>query len=118
MRVGIDLIEIARISRARQRWGERFLNRVFSASEVVASHGRAASLAGRFAAKEAAAKALGVGIGPVDWRDIEVSVGAAGEPLLLLHGRARELSQRLGVSQAVVSISDTAEHAVAVVVLN
>jgi holo-[acyl-carrier protein] synthase len=118
VRVGIDLIEIARIERALRRWGERFVTRVYTPAEATTARGRAEALAGRFAAKEAAAKALGVGIGPVDWRDIEVAVGAAGEPLLLLHGRARALSERLGLSEAAVSISDTAAHSVASVVMH
>jgi len=111
------LVEIARIRRAYERWGERFLNRVFTAEEAAASHGQAASLAGRFAAKEAASKALGVGIGPIDWHDVVVSVGERGQPLLALRGRAAELASQLGVSHAAVSLSDTRDHAVAVVIL-
>lgn len=118
MRVGIDLVEIARIERAQRRWGKRFLERVFTSAEVASARGKPASLAGRFAAKEAAAKALGVGIGPIDWREVEVASGTAGEPMLLLHGRARALSERLGLLESAVSLSDTAEHAIAVVILS
>lgn len=118
MRLGIDLIEIERIASARRRWGERFLERVFTAAERAACAGRCSSLASRFAAKEAAAKALGVGIGSIAWREVEVLTGEAGQPTLLLHGCAQAIAGRLGVTQACVSLSDTKDHAVAVVVLS
>lgn len=117
MRVGVDLVEVRRIAEARERWGERFLGRVYTEAELAAARGRAASLAGRFAAKEAAAKALGVGIGPVAWREVEVVSGPAGQPELRLSGRALAISGDLGLREWAVSLSDTAEHAVAVVVM-
>lgn len=116
-RVGVDLVEISRIARAYERWGERFLARVYTPREQADSRGRVASLALRFAAKEAVAKALGVGIGPVGWLDIEVLVGERGRPLLRLRGPAAELASSLGLRQAEVSLSDTQEHALAVVLL-
>ncbi len=73
LRTGVDLIEISRVEAVVQRYGQRFLNRVFSPQEQADSGGRAASLAARFAAKEAAAKALGCGIGLVGWLDIEIA---------------------------------------------
>ncbi|MHB0876486.1 MAG: holo-ACP synthase [Anaerolineae bacterium] len=117
MRVGVDLVEVRRIEAAWQRWGDRFLSRIYSDAEQAASRGRVSSLAGRFAAKEATAKALGVGIGPIDWREVEVLSGDLGQPQLQLHGRALALSRQLGVHEWAVSLSDTAEHAIAVVVL-
>lgn len=116
-RVGVDLVEISRIARACDRWGDRFLARVYTPTEQADSRGRPAALAARFAAKEAAAKALGVGIGPVSWHSIEVLVGARGRPLLRLLGPAADLASRLGIRQADVSLSDTSEYALAVVIL-
>ncbi len=74
LRTGVDLIEIERVRKALDRHGVRFLNRVFTEAEVVQSCGRIESLAGKFAAKEAAAKALGTGVwrNGIDWRDFEV----------------------------------------------
>ena len=118
MRLGVDLIEIERIAAARSRWGERFLARVFTAGERAACAGRCSSLASRFAAKEAVAKALGVGIGAIAWREVEVLRDASGQPALLLHGAAQSLARQLGVTQASVSLSDTKDHAIAVVVLS
>jgi holo-[acyl-carrier protein] synthase len=118
VRVGVDLVEVRRIESARERWGERFLSRVYTEAERAATRGRSASLASRFAAKEAAAKALGVGIGPVGWLEVEVLTGDAGQPLLRLSGRALALSEQLGLREWAVSLSDTAEHAVAVVVMS
>lgn len=112
------MVEIARIEEALSRWGERFLARVFTPVEVADAGGRASSLAMRFAAKEAASKALGTGIGPVAWRDIEVRVGARGRPLLELHGAARQLAHRLGVTRTAVSLTDTTDQALAVVILS
>ncbi len=117
MRVGIDLIEIDRIARAQARWGHRFLARVFTPREQADAAGSAASLAGRFAAKEATVKALGVGIGPVSWPEVEVAVGERGRPVLRLRGAAQGFAAELGLTQAEVSISDTKDHAVAVVIL-
>ena len=117
MRIGIDLVEIARIASARDRWGDRFLERVYTSREVQVCRGRLSALAGRFAAKEAAAKALGVGIGPVRWLDLEILNAGSGAPRLELHGRARELAMSLGITGSAVSLSDTRDYAVAVVML-
>lgn len=117
MRVGVDLVEVRRIEEARARWGERFLSRVYTAGERAASRDRPGSLASRFAAKEATAKALGVGIGSIGWQEVEVVSGEAREPELRLLGRALARSKDLGLSQWAVSLSDTDGHAVAVVVL-
>ncbi len=89
---GVDLIEIARIERAIDRHGERFFQRFFTAQEIEFCAGRAGSLAGRFAIKEAVAKALGTGIGDFNWTDIEVVCDGRGRPELVLHNRALELA--------------------------
>lgn len=140
--IGIDLIEIARLQRAVERWGARFLQRVFTVGElhdcglsdnngITKCVGNAgyASLAGRWAAKEAASKALGVGIrgltarrvvapdhSSVAWTDLEVVRGCYGQPFLQLHGRALHVAAALGVQHLAVSMSHTRDHAIANVV--
>ncbi len=113
---GIDLIEIERVRSAIESHGERFLNRVFTARELDALGGNVESLAGRFAAKEAAAKALGSGIGDVTWKEIEILRGDAGQPELILHGQADVLAKKLGLKNWSVSLSHSQSHAIAVVV--
>ena len=116
LRTGIDLIEIARLDNLSEQIKPRFLQRVFTPTELNEVGASSASLAGRFAAKEAVAKALGTGIGPVSWQDIEIRRGPEGEPVLELHGNALRLAgeQRLGCWS--ISISHTQTHAVAVAV--
>ncbi len=110
------MIEVHRIDKAILRHGDRFFNRFFTAQELIDANGRTPALAGRFAAKEAAAKALGTGIGAVEWKEIEIVRGARGEPSLELHGNARALAQQLGWREWSVSLSHTHEHAIAMVV--
>jgi len=117
MRVGIDLIEIARIEKACARWGHRFLARIYTDREVAACGSRKSSLASRFAAKEATAKALGVGIGALSWKDIEIISQGNGQPELVLHGRALARARELGIHGMAVSLSDTQQHAIAIVVM-
>jgi len=116
MTTGIDAIEIERIGAAVERWGERFLNRIYTPDEILHCRGRTQSLAGRFAAKEATSKALGVGIRGLRWREIEILRGPRGKPVLYLHGNAEEIAQRAGLTHFDVSISHTRTDAVAVVV--
>jgi holo-[acyl-carrier protein] synthase len=113
---GVDLIEIERIDQAILRYGERFFERFFTHQELIDAGGRTPALAARFAAKEAVSKALGTGIGEVGWKDIEVIKGAGRQPVLKLYGRARELSEELGVQAWAISLSHTHEHAVAIAV--
>lgn len=117
---GVDLIEICRVRKALDRHGERFLSRVFTPLELEdlgpEPAAKAASLAARFAAKEAVAKALGTGIGQIGWLEIEIRRGPAGEPRLYLYGEAARLAQARGLQHWSVSLSHTAEHAVAFVV--
>ncbi|MBI4730669.1 MAG: holo-ACP synthase [Chloroflexi bacterium] len=116
LKTGIDLIEIARIQAALDRHGERFLERVFTPAEVAECRGRADALAVRFAAKEATVKALGTGIGPVSWREVETLHRRSGEPYLVLHGRAEQIAKSIGLTQWAVSLSHSQEMATAVVV--
>jgi holo-[acyl-carrier protein] synthase len=123
---GIDLIEIARIERAVARWGERFLRHIYTPAELAAYRERPASLAARWAAKEATAKLLGVGLrglgaaeraaNAVSWTEIEVLGDARGRPVLALHGRAAERARALGLAELALSLSHTREHAIASVV--
>lgn len=112
---GVDLIEIERVSQAIERHGERFLTRVFTPQELAELKGNPASLAGRFAAKEAVAKALGTGIGVIAWQEIEILRGPAREPLLFLHGAAAELAAQKHLTEWTVSLSHTETLAVAAV---
>jgi len=116
LRSGIDLIEIYRLERLDPAIRQRFLNRVFTPGELEESQGMLPTLAGRFAAKEAVAKALGCGIGPVSWQEIEVRRGEQGQPVLKLHGNARRVADEQGLTTWSISISHTREHAVAVAV--
>ena len=120
---GIDLIEIERIARAIERWGDRFLDRVYTPGELAIYRGRTASLAARWAAKEAVAKLLGVGLRglgggdrPGDalaWTEIEVLRDAQGRPALTLHGRAAARARALGLGVIALSLSHTRAHAIA-----
>jgi holo-[acyl-carrier protein] synthase len=116
LKTGIDLIEIERIRSALERHGERFLKRVFTPAEIAECRGRADSLSVRFAAKEAATKTLGTGIGPVGWLEVETLHRPSGEPYLVLHGRAEKIAQRLGLTTWAVSLSHSKEYGTAVVV--
>lgn len=118
---GIDLVEISRIERSVDRFGDRFLGRVYTPGEkayCLSKRNSAESLAARFAAKEAGAKALGTGISNgVNWLEIEVVREPGGRPGLILHGRARQIADRMGVRRASLSLTHTADLAVAHVVL-
>jgi holo-[acyl-carrier protein] synthase len=118
---GIDLAEIGRIQQSIDRYGNRFLNRIYTAAEqAYCLHKRnsAESFAARFAAKEAGAKALGTGISRgVYWLEIEVVRLPRGRPTLQFHGRAAQIAARMGVANAALSITHTADLAMASVVL-
>jgi holo-[acyl-carrier protein] synthase len=116
LRTGIDLIEIDRLEHLNPAIRERFLLRVYTAREREEARGGFPYLAGRFAAKEAVAKALGCGIGPVSFKEIEIRRGQQGEPVLELHGNARELTRLLGLVTWSISISHTRTYAIAMVV--
>lgn len=118
---GVDIIEVARIAETLERYGARFRERVYRADEIeycMRKHNAAESFAARFAAKEAAAKALGTGIqNGVGWRDLEIVRAPSGRPSLRFHGRAEAIAQSLGVRNANVSLSHTRTHALAQVLL-
>ena len=113
---GVDIIEIGRVNRVVDRWGERFLRWVYTDDEISYCRGRAPNLAGRFAAKEAVMKALGTGARGVGWKDIEVVRQRGGAPSIHLSGRALTRSEKLGVTEISLSISHSRDYAVAMVV--
>jgi len=123
---GIDLIEIERIEKALERHGERFLKKIFSNTELerlvkykerqVSPRIISAEVAARFAAKEACSKALGTGIGPVSWREMEVLNEPSGKPTLRLSGKAAQIAGFLGYSSWSVSLTHSRGMAAAVVV--
>jgi len=114
--VGVDIVEIERIERAIQRWGERFLERVYTPAELALCRGRAPELAARFAAKEAISKALGTGLRGIGWREMEVLCDKRGKPLVHLHGRAKARADFLGLSDFAISLSHSRDYALAFVV--
>jgi holo-[acyl-carrier protein] synthase len=116
LRTGVDLIELERVETTIQRHGERFLARVFTSQELVEAGENVASLAARFAAKEATAKALGTGIGDVGWKEIEILRGPARQPHLHLHGRASDLADVLELANWSISLTHSHSHAIALVV--
>jgi holo-[acyl-carrier protein] synthase len=118
---GIDIAEVARLRQAIERFGDRFLQRIFTAGEIRycdSKANRVERYAARFAAKEAAMKALGTGWNRgVRWRDCEVVRMPGGRPTINFHGQAAEFAAKLGVTNAALSLSHTAEQAIAQVIL-
>ena len=119
--IGVDIVKVSRIEKAISSWGDRFINRIFTANEhsfIAARHNQASAFALHFAAKEAFSKAIGTGIrGDIKWPDIEVFHYPSGKPGLKLSGRANELCQNLGINNFHLSLSDDSGLAVAMVVL-
>ena len=113
---GIDLIEIERIRAAIERHGERLLTRIFTSRELAEVGENLASLAARFAAKEAVAKALGTGIGPIRWVEIEILYGPARQPELHLHDSAAQLANNHNLDTWSISLSHTHKYAIALAV--
>ena len=113
LRTGVDLIEIGRIREAARRHGQRYLDRIYTPPELAQSQHRPEYLAGRFAAKEAVAKALGTGIGEVGWKDIEILGDEENAPVLNLTGAARRKAADLGLTTWSLSISHDMGQAVA-----
>ncbi len=116
LRTGIDLIEVHRIAELKPEIRSRFLSRVFTDAEQKICGGRNERLSGRFACKEAVSKALGSGIGAIRWQEIEIINDSNGMPVLVLHGKAAEMSSMLGIVQWSVSISHIRDLATAVAV--
>lgn len=113
---GVDLLEIGRLKDAIAAHGNRFLERIFTPRELETSASRLESLAGRFAAKEAVAKALGCGIGEVSWKEIEILRAESGAPELVLHGAAERLAKSRGLSGWSLSVSHSQTYAVSLAV--
>jgi holo-[acyl-carrier protein] synthase len=119
--LGTDLMETRRVQESIDRYGDRFLERIFTAEEIAycmrKRKNAAESFAARFAAKEAGAKALGTGISRgVSWKEFEVRREASGRPTLHLSGRAAELAEAMGVRRVQLSLTHSRELALAVVV--
>jgi holo-[acyl-carrier protein] synthase len=118
---GIDIAEVPRIAESIARFGDRFLRRVFAEDEIrycESKANRVERYAARFAAKEAAMKALGTGWNHgVRWRDVEVTRQPGGRPTMTFHGKAAEFAARLGAVHVALSLSHTAELAIAQVIL-
>jgi holo-[acyl-carrier protein] synthase len=118
---GIDIAEVARIRQSIERYGQRFLERIFTAGEIAYCDSKANRFeryAARFAAKEAAMKALGTGWNHgVRWRDCEVARLPGGRPTIQFHGKAAEFAAKLGARNAALSLSHTQEQAIAQVIL-
>ena len=119
--IGTDIVQVIRISNVLERQGRAFAERVLCDNELTifdAKKQQAAYLAKRFAAKEAASKALGTGIGKISWQDMEITNNDDGAPQLHLTGAAADRLSELGGSQALLSLSDEKEYVVAFVVLS
>lgn len=118
---GIDLVEIERIQKSMDRFGSRFLNRIYTLAEqqyCLRKRRAAESFAARFAAKEAAAKALGTGISRgVTWKEIEVVRERSGKPSLKFYGRAAEMATSLGVLNSALSLTHSNDTAMASVIV-
>jgi holo-[acyl-carrier protein] synthase len=113
---GVDIIEVSRIRRMVERWGQRFLDRVFTDTELRICKGIPERLASRFAGKEAVMKALGTGTRGISWREIEIASESSGKPVVNLYGKAREKAKSLGLSELAISLSDSREYSIAFVV--
>ena len=113
---GIDLVEVERFRQLKPEILKRFYDRVFTPAERQHIGNSFERAAGIFAAKEAMVKALGCGIGPVGWQEVEIEHESEGNPVARLYGRAATLAQRKGINEISISISHTREHATAVAV--
>ena len=120
--IGVDLVKVARIERVLERYGDRFLTRVFTEREIAYCRGKswgAAGYAMRFAAKEAFSKALGVGLrkGGIRWQEVEVIPNPLGKPEIFVSGRAAQLCEAAGIANMHLSLTDEDRRALAVVIL-
>ena len=119
--IGIDLVDCARIQNSIERFGDRFLQRVFTAGEIAYSQSMkfpARHLAARFAAKEALSKAFGTGIGKsMGWRDLDVQKKESGEPFVVLSGGAEKMARERGVDKIWITLSHTEQSGMATIIL-
>jgi holo-[acyl-carrier protein] synthase len=111
--LGIDIIRVDRIRASLERFGERFTNRVLTPAERRYVRDRPETMAGRWAAKEAVSKVLGLGVRGIGWRDIEIERLPTGQPAVRLHGRAAARAEQLGMGRIAVSITHESDYAVA-----
>jgi holo-[acyl-carrier protein] synthase len=116
LQTGVDLMEVERIARAIERHGDLFLKRIYTKKELEQFGDNIPSLAARFAAKEAVAKALHTGIGDVEWTDIEILRGPNKQPVLNLYGAAEKRAAEMKLKEWSISLSHTRRHAIAMVV--
>jgi holo-[acyl-carrier protein] synthase len=112
--LGIDIVRVERIRRTLERFGTRFSRRVLTPGEQRYVRDRPETLAGRWAAKEAVSKVLGLGVRGIGWRDIEVERLPTGQPAVRLHGRAARRAEQMGMARIALSISHEADYAVAI----
>ena len=112
--LGIDIIRVDRIAASLARFGDRFTRRILTSGEQRHVRGRPETMAGRWAAKEAVSKVLGLGVRGIGWRDIEIERLPTGQPAVRLHGRAAVRADQLGMDRIAVSISHESEYAVAI----
>src|SRR3954447_7260875 len=112
--LGIDIIKVERIRSALERFGTRFSGRILTESERRYVRDRPETMAGRWAAKEAVSKVLGLGVRGIGWRDIEIERLPTGQPAVRLHGRAAARANQLGMERIAVSITHESEYAVAI----
>ncbi len=112
--LGIDIIKVDRIRASLERFGERFTKRVLTPGEQRYVRGRPETMAGRWAAKEAVSKVLGLGVRGIGWRDIEIERLPTGQPSVRLHGRAAARAAQLGMGRIAVSITHESDYAVAI----
>jgi len=112
--LGIDIIKVERIRSALDRFGARFSRRVLTDDEQRYVRGRPETMAGRWAAKEAVSKVLGLGVRGIGWRDIEIERLPTGQPSVRLHGRAEQRARQLRMDRVAVSISHESDYAVAI----
>jgi holo-[acyl-carrier protein] synthase len=112
--LGIDIIRVGRIADTLARFGSRFSERVLTPAERRYVRDRPETFAGRWAAKEAVSKVLGLGVRGIGWRDIEIERLPTGQPAVRLHGRAAGRAEQLGMGRVAVSISHEADFAVAI----
>ena len=116
LRTGVDLIEISRIEEVVSRHGKHYLERIYTPAELELCGKRVESLAGRFAAKEAVAKALGCGIGDITWKEIEILGDNQNAPVLHSRGKASQKADEFGLTNWSISLSHNQSYAIAFVV--
>ena len=112
--LGIDIIKVERIRHSLERFGSRFTNRVLTPAEQGYVRDRPETFAGRWAAKEAVSKVLGLGVRGIGWKDIEIERMPTGQPAVRLHGRAAGRASQLGMDRIAVSITHESDYAVAI----